>query len=128
HTMLQNHIECHFGVIKRHFHSLILPPEYSMAVQAQLPTTACCIHNIICLHNPDDIDIPDPNDDKLNEDNGPFLAPEEGNIGSLQGAPLNTESCRQMNAVHVTIAAEMWDDYCAEHVRHNMPHIIKQLD
>ncbi|KAI6094030.1 hypothetical protein F5141DRAFT_1018994, partial [Pisolithus sp. B1] len=71
------------------FHTLVLPPEYDMAIQSWLPAATCCIHNIICLHNPDDVNILDP--DQVDED-GPLLVPEDGDVGSLQGVPLTTKS------------------------------------
>ncbi|KAI6117932.1 hypothetical protein F5141DRAFT_1000055, partial [Pisolithus sp. B1] len=60
HAMLRNDIKHNFRVIKQCFCALILPPKYNMTIQSQLPATACCIHNIIHLHDPDDVDIPDP--------------------------------------------------------------------
>ncbi|KAI6127207.1 hypothetical protein F5141DRAFT_996935, partial [Pisolithus sp. B1] len=109
-----------------HFHALVLPPEYGMVIQSRLPAATCCIHNIICIHDPDNVDIPDP--DGFDEDDRLYLTEEEGNFGSLQGTPLNTDSHRQMNALCDTIVVENWDGYCAEHARWGMPPIIEQLD
>ncbi|KAI6111361.1 hypothetical protein F5141DRAFT_1003564, partial [Pisolithus sp. B1] len=109
-----------------HFHALVLPPEYKLTIQSQLPTATCCIHNIICLHDPDDVDIPDP--DQVDEEDGPLLAPEDGDVGSLQGVPLTTKLQRQMNTIHDAIAEHMWNDYCGEHAQWGLPLIFKQLD
>ncbi|KAI6104280.1 hypothetical protein F5141DRAFT_1007289, partial [Pisolithus sp. B1] len=106
--------------------ALLLPPEYNMSIQSWLPAAVCCIHNIICLHNPDNIDILDP--DQINEDDGPLLMPENSDVGNLQDTPLNADSCRQMNTVCDMIMEQMWNDFCVEHTRRGLPHIIEQLD
>jgi hypothetical protein len=47
-----NVIEHIFGVIKQHFHILLLAPKYSIKIQAQIPSTLCAIHN--CRDRPID--------------------------------------------------------------------------
>lgn len=51
HTSACNIIEHIFGVLKHQFCILLLAPEYSMDIQAQIPTTLCAIHNFICEHD-----------------------------------------------------------------------------
>ena len=46
-TQLQKIVEQIISVIKHHFQSLIVPPEFSMNIQACLPPAWYCIHNII---------------------------------------------------------------------------------
>lgn len=47
HAALRNVIERIFGVLKRQFRILQIPPEYDMHVQARLPVALCAIHNFI---------------------------------------------------------------------------------
>jgi len=53
--MLQNVIEHIFGVLKNCFKILSLPPFYSMSVQARIPPALCVVHNIIWVHDLDDM-------------------------------------------------------------------------
>jgi hypothetical protein len=50
--MARNVIERIFGVLKHHFHILILSPRYNLQVQAQIPAALCTIHNFIHYHDP----------------------------------------------------------------------------
>ena len=47
HAMLRNVVERIFGVVKRRFRILLLPPEYSMEIQARIPPALCLVHNVI---------------------------------------------------------------------------------
>jgi hypothetical protein len=51
HAQAQNVIERIFGVLKHHFHILLLGPKYQYSIQAQIPATLCAIYNFICIHN-----------------------------------------------------------------------------
>lgn len=59
HASAQNVVEQILGVLKRRFHILLIAPEYSMDIQAQIPVALCAIHNFINAH--------DPNKDALEE-------------------------------------------------------------
>jgi len=50
HASAQNVIE-RIGVIKCHFQILLLPPEYSIEVQAFIPVALCMLHNLITSHS-----------------------------------------------------------------------------
>jgi hypothetical protein len=52
HVSAQNVIEHIFGVLKQHFHILLLPPAYAMEIQAQIPAALCMLHNFIRVHDP----------------------------------------------------------------------------
>ena len=56
HAKAQNVIERIFGVLKHHFHILILGPEYQYSIQAQIPAALCAIHNFIHINNPSEED------------------------------------------------------------------------
>lgn len=60
HAQARNVIERIFGVLKRRFRILLIPPEYSVKVQAQIPSALCAIHNFIQIHDPAEEDkLPD---------------------------------------------------------------------
>ena len=53
HASARNIIEWIFGILKRRFWILTIPPESSMAVQAHIPPALCTIHNFIWIHDPE---------------------------------------------------------------------------
>jgi hypothetical protein len=55
-------IERTFGVLKKCFKILLLPPAYGMDIQAQIPAALCALHNFIREHESDD------DDQTLNQD------------------------------------------------------------
>jgi hypothetical protein len=59
HAQARNVIEHIFGVLKRRFRILIIPPEYSVKVQAQIPSALCAIHNFIQIYDPKEDELPD---------------------------------------------------------------------
>lgn len=50
HASARNVIERIFGVLKRRFHILLLPTEYSMDTQVKILAVLCAIHNFIRFH------------------------------------------------------------------------------
>jgi hypothetical protein len=51
----RNVVEQIFGILKRCFVILTIPPEFSMAIQARIPPALCVVHNFIRIHDPDEI-------------------------------------------------------------------------
>ena len=116
HALARNVIECIFGVIKRHFHILLLPPEYSIEVQAFIPIVLCVLHNIITSHNkPENNSImqdwaasiewgdgieEDTGDEEIGFEDGGEAEAEVEEIG-----PVDSKALRD------TIAEAMWNDY-----------------
>jgi hypothetical protein len=101
--MARNVVERIFGVLKRRFRILIVPPELDMHWQARLPAALAAIHNFIRDQDPTDIDdITDPMD------------PEPGTrAGELaHGVPRAAERDRATRR-RDQIAKEMWDQYVA---------------
>lgn len=101
--MARNVVERIFGVLKRRFRILIVPPELDMHWQARLPAALAAIHNFIRDQDPTDIDdITDPMD------------PEPGaRAGELaHGVPRAAERDRATRR-RDQIAKEMWDQYVA---------------
>ena len=56
HALAWNVIEHIFGILKWHFHMLLLAPEYDMDIQARVPPALCALHNFIHQHDPSDIE------------------------------------------------------------------------
>ncbi|KIJ12996.1 hypothetical protein PAXINDRAFT_35541, partial [Paxillus involutus ATCC 200175] len=52
HASVQNVVERIFGVLKQQFCLLLLAPEYSLDIQAQIPAALCTVHNFILVHDP----------------------------------------------------------------------------
>jgi hypothetical protein len=102
--MLQNVIEHIFGVLKNCFQILALPPFYPMSVQACIPPALCLVHNVILVHDPDDmIDYCQVNNDDI-------VVPEH-NTGMLAEGPSSDEACICANNHRDAIARQMWTDY-----------------
>jgi DDE superfamily endonuclease len=104
HAMARNVIERAFGVIKQHFKILIIPPEYSMDIQARVFPALAAIHNYILEKDPIEIaDMLPPSDDDVIdriEDSG-RLATEYPRQAEKEDA----------NARRDQIAENMWNDY-----------------
>jgi hypothetical protein len=56
-----NVIEHAFGILKKHFRILLLPPTYDMTTQIWILTALCCIHNFILAHDSEEGDLPGDN-------------------------------------------------------------------
>jgi hypothetical protein len=100
HASARNVIERIFGIIKARFKILILPPSYSMKVQAQIPPAVCSIHNFIRVHDPQEV---------AQFHDTEYFEPElYGELGT--GPPGQAE--RDEAAVRRdTIASQMWVQY-----------------
>jgi hypothetical protein len=105
HSSARNVIERTFGVLKRRFRILVLPPEYSMKIQALIPPALCAIHNFIRRYDPNEIqslivlevDVPTNIDPQI--------------FGTL-AERLPTRASRQTAEENRdNIAQAMWDDY-----------------
>ena len=102
HALARNVIEHIFGVLKCRFRILLLSPEYSLEIQAQIPAALCTIHNFICTHDVDENVVePDLGDDEAQNDH------DHDHIASAAAAAeLDHPSARWDH-----IAQQMWDDY-----------------
>ncbi|KAF8221939.1 hypothetical protein L208DRAFT_1325248, partial [Tricholoma matsutake] len=61
HAQAQNVIEHIFGVLKQCFHILLLAPEFSIRVQAQIVSVLCATHNFMKHHDSKEGELPDKN-------------------------------------------------------------------
>ena len=65
HASARNVVKRVFGVIKRHFKILIIPPEYTLDVQARVFLACAALHNVILKYDPTELaDILPSNDDE----------------------------------------------------------------
>jgi hypothetical protein len=54
-AMLQNIVEWIFSIITKCFRIIQLPPEYDSEIQSHIPPALCFIHNVIWIHDLDDL-------------------------------------------------------------------------
>ena len=99
HASARNIIEHIFGVLKRRFWILLLAPEYSLNIQAQIPAALCAIHNFIHTHDADDI-MPEMDLDNGNPNDHDYVA------SAAAAAQLDHPS-----EIRDHIAQQMWEDY-----------------
>jgi hypothetical protein len=104
HASACNVIEHIFGVLKKCFTVLLLPPEYNMDIQAQIPPALCAIHNFIRRHDPDELQ--DVIDDLSDEDDGGDIF-----VGELACGPPDNEARDRAHDKRDKIAEAMWNDY-----------------
>jgi hypothetical protein len=107
HAQLRNVVECIIGVLKHRFQILVVPPEYCMDVQACIPATLACVHNIIRTWDPEDLEDL--------EDIGADAVPHESDdCGSIADGVPTEEDRRWMSTKRETIKLAMWASYRAE--------------
>jgi hypothetical protein len=109
--MLRSVIERIFGVLKNRFKILLLPPSYPMDVQTRIPPALCLVHNVIRVHDPND--MLDFHDLELN--------PESYNAGTLAEGPPSEDARAHAQERRDTIAHQMWVDYNLERQRRGWP-------
>ena len=107
HAELRNIIERIIGVLKRRFRILTTSPEYDMNVQARIPASLACVHNIICMHDSDELQ------DFLVEDGFQPYDSEDGGGSIADGIPTQEERA-WMSGQRDRISEAMWVGYLAE--------------
>jgi hypothetical protein len=93
-------VERIFGVLKRRYRILLLAPEYSLEIQARIPSALAAIHNFIRLHDSEEGTLEGDIDDSMHGHFGEYSNPH---------APATVEDEVDMRRDH--IAQAMWDDY-----------------
>ena len=98
-------IERVFGVIKQRFKILIIPPEYTLDVQARVFPACAALHNIILKYDPEELrDMlpPDGNDDIIETGHS---------TGELATEFPQRVKKEQANSRCDAIAQDMWEGY-----------------
>jgi hypothetical protein len=103
HASARNVVERIFGVLKQRFRILLLSPEYSMAIQARIPSALCAIHNFIRLHDSNEGPLPGFE----GTPGGSATVPGQG-AADEEAAGIIEEG---VGAMRDRIAQAMWDDY-----------------
>ena len=106
HAQLRNIVECIIGVLKWRFQILVIPPEYNMDIQAKIPSALCCIHNIICWYDPEELD-----DAELQQ---PYPENQTDHVvvfGTLAGGFITTIEQDMMTAKWDKIAEQLLEDH-----------------
>lgn len=117
HAMLRNAVERIFGVIKRQFRILLLPPEYKMDIQARIPPALCLVHNVIRVHDPNDMM------DYRNVLDAHILT----DTGNLANGPPTEQARTRASLRRDQIASEMWEAYNRERIQRGEQAIIEPL-
>jgi len=105
HASLRNVIEQIFGILKRCFRILLLPPEYVLNIQARIPSALSVIHNFITIHDPGESEL-----DKADEADIGFGAGDTGVVGTELGAG-GPGAQGDAGNLRDNIAEAMWVDY-----------------
>ena len=109
--MACNIIKHSFGILKQCFWILLLPIEYDLDMQAYLPITLACLHNLILTHEPlnNVSNMTDSNNDSNNDSEDFYYNPWED--GAETGGGVS--DCSVASNICNHIAQHMWNDYQA---------------
>ena len=109
--MAHNIIKYSFGILKWHFQILLLPIEYDLNMQAYLPITLACLHNLILIHEPlnNISDMADSNNDSDNDSEDSYFNPWKNEAETGCGI----SDCSVASNICNCIAQRMWNDYQA---------------
>ena len=107
--MAYNITKYSFGILKWHFRILLLPIEYDLNMQAYLPITLACLHNLILIHEPlnNVSDMADSNNDSDNDSEDSYFNPWKNEAETGCGI----SDCSVASNICNCIAQRMWDDY-----------------
>lgn len=120
HAMARNAIERIFGVLKKRFKILVVPPSLDIDLQAELPPALAAIHNFIRIHDSGEIDDYPEYNERMSETPAPGepsdAAPPTSTGMLAFGMPGAAEKAASVIR-REGIAVDMWAQYQAERVR-----------
>lgn len=108
HSSARNVVERIFGIVKRRFRILLLPAEFSIEIQAQIPSALCAIHNFIYVHDPIEDDESSDSDEA---DNNEGYAMDDAHNMDDPVNYLAANSDDGARELRDQIAEGMWADY-----------------
>lgn len=118
HACARNIIERIFGVLKKRFRILIIPPDYDMDLQSRLPPALASLHNFIRENDPFEIldyqEFKDRMDEASNFDHQHDVAQQEGALATSLPRPAEKV---QTNSRRTQMATAMWRQYQEELAR-----------
>lgn len=115
HVMARNVIERAFGVLKKRFKILVIPPDFTMDIQARIPAALAAIHNFIRAHDSPEINDYSEYREHMTAEPAPDapsnIAYGEGELAT--GLPRTAEKTAASER-RDGIALAMWAQYQAE--------------
>ncbi|KAJ6525029.1 hypothetical protein DFH09DRAFT_888641, partial [Mycena vulgaris] len=100
-----------FGVIKKRWHILVMPPGYNMKIQARIPAALAALHNFILEHDPDDHVDPELWDPSPGATVDPDAVAALRLQGELATERRTSEESEAGERLRDHIADEMWVQY-----------------
>ncbi|KAF7288196.1 DDE Tnp4 domain-containing protein [Mycena chlorophos] len=106
HAQARNIIERIFGVIKKRWRILVVPPSYDLKLQARVPAALAALHNFILDRDPEEHVDPTVVDDPT-----PGYRPYMDSIGTIATERYNAQESDDSIVLRDQIADEMWAQY-----------------
>jgi len=111
HASARNVIEHIFGIIKRHFHILLLPLEYSLEVQSHILASLAAIYNFIRINEEPDPDSSDASNEDPCGDEHPYQVGSSVAVVADAGGGNGGRDDLEARSMQDNLAQRMWDDY-----------------
>ena len=109
HASARNVVERIFGILKRRFRILYLPPEYNMSVQSRIPSALAALHNFIRHYDPEELNT--YRNPTAEFDLEVLEMAATASVGELGTAPVSVAERNIANARRDRIAHDMWAQY-----------------
>ena len=105
HASARNVIERIFGILKRCFRILELPPQYDASIQALIPAALAALHNFIRAYDPNKIHDYDAETFDFQ------IGAHARSFGELGRGPVTRDERARANEKRDQISANMWEQY-----------------
>ena len=93
-------------MLKHRFRILVIPPEYSIKVQAQIPSALCAIYNFIKINHPNKEELPKS---IISEYSSPIPDPGDDTVRQTQS--MENDEIEDIKIRRDRIAQDMWEDF-----------------